>query len=458
MRFLFLLMLAGGAAVAQERPADHPYSARVEVDATSAHYRFVVPAEAYRNGARRDLGDLRVFNAAGEPVPYAFSPRELEKPPPAVQAGKLFPLYGERGKGIDSASMRVQRNARGSVVSVSIAEAAPGKRRELLGYVVDAADIKEPKQALVLSWSVREGFSGHVHVEASDDLKHWRSAASTPILFLQHDGARLERNRVELADAKAKYFRLSFSGVPAEFALKEVRVELRGGKPEPVREWLALSGKEGKSRGELQFDSGGHFPVDRLRLALPQPNTVAEVQFLTRQREDDAWRQAARATVYRLGGGAEKSAELRSPEVVVPPTSERYWLLKVEQRGGGFGSGEVKLEIGWVPHELVFAARGAAPFTFAYGSRSAKPGALPAATVVPRRPDGELVPAKLAALGPVTELRKPKASPFQDPLGYVTSLGEEGEAKKWLLWSALVAGVLILTWMALRLLRELGKA
>ena len=444
-----------GCAAAQERAADHPYSARVEVDGTSAHYRFIVPADAYRSGARRDLGDLRVFNAAGEPVPYAFSPRALDKPPPAVQAGKLFPLYGDREKGIDSASMRVQRNARGSVVNVSIAEAKPSKSRVLLGYVVDAADIKQPKQALVLAWSVREGFTGHVHVEASDDLKAWRSAASAPILFLQHDGARLERNRVELADAKAKYFRLSFSGVPVEFALKEIRVELRSDKPEPAREWLALGGKEGKSRGELEFDTGGHFPVDRLRLALPQPNTVAEVQFLARQREDDAWRPVARNTVYRLGGGAEKSAEVRSPEVVVPPTSERYWLLRVEQRGGGFGSGEVKLEIGWLPHELVFAARGAAPFTFAYGSRSAKPGALPAATVVPRRPDGELAPAKLAALGPVSEARPPKVSIFSDPMRF---LGEEGEAKKWLLWSALVGGVLILAWMALRLLREMGKA
>jgi hypothetical protein len=74
--------------------------------------------------------------------------------------------------------------------------------------------------------------------------------------------------------------------------------------------------------------------------------------------------------------------------------------------------------------------------------------------VVPRRPDGELAPAKLAALGPVSELRPPKVSFFSDPLRF---LGEEGEAKKWLLWAALVGGVLILAWMALRLLREVGK-
>jgi hypothetical protein len=95
----------------------------------------------------------------------------------------------------------------------------------------------------------------------------------------------------------------------------------------------------------------------------------------------------------------------------------------------------------------VFAARGGAPFTLAYGDKAAKPGALPAASVMPRRADGELPPVKLAGLGPIAQTRKPAVSLF-----------EHEDAKKWLLWFALLAGVLVLTWMALRLLRELGSS
>jgi uncharacterized protein DUF3999 len=457
-RPILLLLLAAGAAAAQERPADHAYSAPVEVDGSSSHYRFSIPAPAYRGAARRDLGDMRVFNGAGEPVPYAFAPRDTQTAPPATQAVRLFPLYGDLGKGLERSSMRVERTARGSVVNVSIPAAASAAGRTLLGYVVDASELKAPAQALVLTWHVRDSFSGQARVEGSDDLKVWRAiVANAPILFLEHGGARLERNRVELAGTKAKYLMLSFAGVPREFALKEVRVELRSDTPEPAREWLSPQGTEGKARGELVFDTQGHFPIDRLRLALPQPNTVAEVQFLSRQRSDDPWRLAVATTAYRLGGNGEKTAEVLNPDIAVPANANRYWLLRVDQKGGGFGAGDVRLDVGWIPHELIFAARGTAPFTLAYGQHNAKPGALPAATVIPRRADGEIAPAKLVKVGAITEVRKPATSVFSDPLQFLRDLGAHGEGKKWLLWSALVAGVLFLAWMAFRLLRELGK-
>ena len=34
--------------------------------------------------------------------------------------------------------------------------------------------------------------------------------------------------------------------------------------------------------GDFEFDLGGQFPVDRLRVALPQPNTVALIEILAR--------------------------------------------------------------------------------------------------------------------------------------------------------------------------------
>lgn len=444
----FLLFFIVGAAAAQERPASHPYSTSVDVDGSSAHYRVLLPAAVYRGVARRDLGDIRIFNAAGEPVPYAFAPRDKDKAEPATQPVKLFPLYGDREKGIEGAAMRVQRTAGGSVVNVSISQAQPAPGKALLGYLLDATEVKQPTQALLLAWQAPEGFSGQTRVEGSDDLKQWHTLAwDAPILFLEHKGARLERSRVELKGSKAKYLRVSFSGVPPDFALKAVSLELRAADAEPAREWVSLAGREGKSRSELEFDSEGYFPVDRLRIALPQANTVAEVQFLSRGRRDDPWRPAAAATVYRLSNPDDKSVEVRNPDIRTPRNDHRYWLVKVDEKGGGFGSGEVRLELGWMPHEVVFAARGAAPFTLAYGDKAAKPGALPAASVMPRRADGELPPVKLAGLGPIAQTRKPAVSLF-----------EHEDAKKWLLWFSLLAGVLVLTWMALRLLRELGNS
>jgi hypothetical protein len=449
-----VLTLAAGIACAQERPAEQPYSAPVLFDDAASHYRFAMPAQAYRGIARRDLGDVRVFNAAGEPVPHAFAPREVASVAPVTRSVNLFPLYGEEGQRVDATSVRVTRSSSGAVVSVRTTSTPAPATRRVLAYIVDASAIEERQQALQLEWQASGGFSGQAHVEASEDLQGWRSVASGPVLFLEHAGARLERKRVELAGARAKYLRVSFSGVPADFILKAIRVELRGEQAAPVREWLTVPVSAGKESGELLFDTAGQFPVDRIRLALPQLNTVAQVQFLARERAEDKWRLVASATAYRLRGAG---GEIVNPDIVVPASTERYWLLRVDQKGGGFGAGEVRAEVGWLPHQVVFAARGDAPFRLAYGAKTARQGALAIGAVLPGYKDGDLKIAKAARVGEPSGDAPQAASLLRDPLQYFRALATSGDGKKWLLWGALLAGVLLLAWMAFRLLGEIGS-
>jgi len=455
MKALSLVTLALALpALAQERPGDFNYSAPISAEAGASHYRFALTAEAYRGATRRDLGDVRIFNAAGEPVPYAFAPRELPRPRATVQRVRIFPLYGDEDKGLQGTTVRVARSARGSVLGVSVTDRPAASRRRLLGYLLDPGETKMPKDVLVLDWDTAEGFSGHAQVEGTDDFKQWHSVAtSAPILALQHEGASLERSRVELGGTRARYLRLALNGVPRSFTLKEVRLELRPETPQPLRAWLTLGGVAGKASGEWLFDSGGHFPVDRVRLQLPEPNTVAQVQLLTRERVDERWRPAASGIAYRLAGDA---GDVVSPELHASSNGERYWMLRVDQKGGGLGTGEVRLEIGWLPHELVFAARGAPPFTLAYGNDKVKPGAAPLAMVLPQRPDGTTPSAPAAVVG--ASAARADTSFAAQPLRFVRELTERRDVRQWLLWSALIAGVLLLGWMAVRLLRDMGKA
>ena len=453
---LLLLALASGIAAAQERLSEHPYSAPVVLDGAASHYRLALASAVYRGAARRDLGDLRIFNAAGEPVPYAFAPRESQPAAPASRSVNLFPLYVDREQNLDSANVRIERTRHGTVLKVSVAERVPAARRKLAGYIVDASELKAPQEALLLTWDATSGFSGQARVDGSDDLKTWQPlAANAPILLLEHAGARLERNRVELAGARMKYLRVSFQGVPPEFRLKEVQVELRPETREPAREWLAFPATPGEGPGELLVDTQGHFPVDRVRFALPQPNTVAQIRLFTRERAEGPWRAAASGTAYRL---VRNGGELANPDIRLAVNSERYWRIQVDQKGGGFGAGEVRFEIGWLPHELIFAARGAGPFTVAYGNKIAKAGALPVAVVLPGDAKDATAAAKSATLGEVSVLAPSSPSLFSDPARFLRAFSENREAKKWTLWAALVAGVLLLGWMAFRLLRDMGKS
>jgi hypothetical protein len=452
---LWVLALLGATGAAAQEAGTLRHRAAIAAPEGHSHYRLLLPASVYVGAGRRDLGDLRVLNARGESVPYAILPREPASPPPVLAANaKLFPLYGREAQGIDGVKLDVVRGKTGTVIRLAEGAKTPRAGRKLLGYLGDVGeDEKKPIDAIVFDWRTAHGFSGVAKVEGSDDLSHWRMLVSdAPILALEHAGERLERRRVELRGGKARYLRISFARVPEDFKLQGVRLERRGERPEPARDWRRLDAVEAAKPGEYRFDAGGRFPVDRVRFHLPQQNTVARVALLARDRDEQPWRTRAVAAVYRL---QRDGTTLSSPDVPVPRSADRQWMVRVDPRGGGLGAGGVALELGWIPDELVFAARGDAPFVLAFGDRRARPEALPVASVVPGYKKNAELAAGRATIGEVT-LAHPSRGFLYDPAGWIRAAFESGNAKTWLLWLVLGAGVLAVAWMALRLLRELG--
>ena len=451
---LCALALLGTAAAAAQDIGALRHRAAILAPAGHSHYRVQLPAAVYAGAGRRDLGDLRILNARGEAVPYAFLPRDPASPAPMLAApAKLFPLYGREAQGIEGVKLDVVRGKTGTVIRLAEGLKTSRAGRKLLGYLVEVGKDEKPIEALEFEWRTATGFSGTAKVEGSDDLSRWYTLVDdAPILALEHAGERLARRRAELRGRKAQYLRISFARVPEDFELRGVRLERQGERAEPERDWRRLAAVEAAKAGEYRFDAGARFPVDRVRLHLPQQNTVARVQLFTRDSDEQPWRGLAAATVYRL---QRDGATVTSPDLQVPPSADRQWLVRVDPRGGGLGAGGVALELGWIPHELVFAARGEAPFILAFGDGRARPEALPVASVVPGyKKDGELA-ARRASIGEVTLARASKGF-LSDPAAWIRAAFESGDARTWLLWLVLGAGVLAVAWMALRLLRDLG--
>lgn len=446
-----LAALLAVAATAQESGPRH--RAALTAPEGHSHYTLRLPEAVYAGIEQADLGDLRVLNALDEPVPHAFVPRApAAKPPMQVATGRLFPLYGREAQGVEGVKLDVVRRAAGTVIRLAESSKPGSSGRKLLGYVVDVGEHDKPIAALELDWRASAGFNGAAKVEASDDLARWQTlAADAPILELAHGSERLERRRIELGGRKARYLRLSFSRVPEDFALRAVRVERRTELADPARDWTRLEAAQSAAPGEYRFQSRGRFPADRARLHLPQENTVARVQLSSRDGDDQRWRHRASATVYRL---QRDGATVTSPEIAFPASADREWRLSVDPRGGGLGAGTVVMELGWMPHEIVFVARGAGPFALAFGERRVRSEALPIASVVPGYEAGKPLPAVPARVG-VVELTRAPIEFLADPIGWMrAAIG--GRGKTWILWLVLGACVLGVAWMALRLLREVN--
>jgi len=166
------------------------------------------------------------------------------------------------------------------------------------------------------------------------------------------------------------------------------------------------------------------------------------VQFLSRGKTEDIWRPVTRAVVYRMN---QRGRELVSPEISIGMNSHSYWLLRVDPAAGGIGSGSLMVRAGWTPREIVFTARGAGPFRLAYGNSRAQAGSLGIETLVPGWRTDQEPQMSVASTGPVQELAGESVA------------RQRIDLKKWGLWSALLAGVAVLAWMAWRLSKQMQR-
>jgi len=439
---IMVLLLAQSAVFAAEGPSDFAYGMPIEADATDALYEIEIPAAVYRNVTRADVGDIRVFNGQREVVPYALRP-----PRQTIATVRLpvFPLYGEAAEKLEDLSVRINKRGDGTIVDIQNRAKGSGRASRLRGYLLDASFLKPSIEALVLDWQTpSESFVGEVRLEGSNDLAGWTVLADRAALArLTFGGHQVERNRVDLRFANFKYLRLSWPKNQAPLESLSASAEPAGHVIDSPRVWQTIAASEisGK-QGEYGYDLKGHFPFDRMRIQLPQMNSLVQVQILARGATHDEWRHVASATAYRL---RDRDTEVTSQEIAVTSRGERYWLLRTDQKGGGVGSGVPAIEIGWVPQRLVFVARGAGPFQLAFGNAGAKPAAYSIESLIPGYKTEAEFRVKPATLG------------AQVTISGAARLRAAWDYKKIALWGSLIFGVTLLGWMAWRLSRQIAK-
>lgn len=460
MKLLIAAMLFVPGLAAAEEPRDFAYGVPIQIAGQNALYQVEVPRAVYEGVVRPDLGDVRVFNGAREVVPHAFRARVTatrETAPPVRVA--LFPIRTDAPAGVEGVDLRLEKRGDRTVIDLRTREGKPAGGSKLVGYLADARALDKPIRAIELQLPAEaDQVVARVTVEASDDLRQWVTlAAGAPVVKLSAGGERLEQRRIEVPVRKAKYLRLSWPDRSRALELAGLAVEPGEATVDAARQWKQVATAVAKDKpGEHDFDLGGQFPIDRLRIGLPQPNTVASLEILSRPKPADPWRRVAAPTVYRL---IREGDELMSADIAVAANTDRYWLVKVDPRGGGIGGGPLGLSAGWVPHHLVFAARGAGPFQLAYGSRAAKPTAFPIATLVPGYKGDEeldLTAAQVGVASPAVAVGAAKTA-APERLGGEAATRERVDWKRWTLWGSLVLGVVVLGWMAIRLGRQMSK-
>lgn len=427
---------------AQETPADFSSQVPLSVSGNGPWYRLELPLAVQLNARQADLSDVRVFNAAGEPQAYALSRQASQRTESReVTDVKWFPLYAADTQAT-LPGVVMKTTAEGTLLEIKPSTAAKPGKQVLRGWVLDASKIKAPLQQLSLDWSrEQEGFQ-RFSIEASDDLQHWQSWGDGQVARLSFADERVEQHDVSLPGQSARYLRLVWKGQAAPLLTSaKLASATSSSLPLPLVWSPPLSGTRLKA-GEYSWKLPAGLSVERLRIELKQPNTLAPVTLAGRRDSNQAWQPLSNGLLYRL---TQNGQDVVQDELQLPGQTVTELKLQVDERGGGLGAEAPALHFAVRATQLVFLARGEPPFTLALGNASAKAANLPLSTLIPDYTAERLNTLGQAKVAGAVAVTSPAVAATVDSGTNWKKLG---------LWAVLLLGVAALGAMAYSLLRK----
>ena len=459
--------------------AQSSVGAVITLQGAGPYHRLVLPAAVYQDTAFADLRDLRIVNAGGLAVPYAWL--RHEGPAPQTASGKV-PLFAVPATAAQSAPtdalLAFKVRTDGSLV---LSKPAGNARAPSSDWLMDASQIKG--RLLQAHFTVVSGTQGifAFYLEASDDLRQWRTlAGSAPeqLVVLQQGTQRVERLTVDLHSVQTKFLRLRWLEPQHSAALISTSIDsVQDTWPEPALEWSEPLQAQDCAADHCDYVLPRGVPVHSLRFQLSQTNTLAPLGiagvkppataaaphhavvhnplYALRRARQQAHTPAApqevnllNAVVYRL---SLEGKEVLSP--VLPLDGGVYSRLRVYTQGAftALGTTPPTLEIATPQRSLVFLAQGAAPFNVQW-SQAPAGAALGLATVLPGYANNGLPTLNTATLS-ITSTPAPAAA--ASGAGQKAPVTNTRHGRKMWLWGALLLGLALLAAMAVSLLRSL---
>jgi hypothetical protein len=439
------LLAARGAAAGA--PADYAVTfALATPDAAASAWAIELTPDVHAWLQDAALRDLEVFNAAGQPVPFARLATPAERPRTQAVALPLLALPPVKAAGANDLRLVIERDAAGRLRRLDAGEQAAPASGGTRDWLLDASALAQPIERLELGWNApATGVVARCRVEAGDDLQHWREVGSGSVLALEQDGARLDKRDLALDAARAPYLRLQRLDDGPELSGLHVQAHtVERGPAAPARAWLeashAATGPDAAA-GSFDYILPAALAVEAARIELASDNALAPLTLAARANGASAWRELARITAFRLRLGDER---VFNDEVAFGPGVPVRMLRLTPAVPLAAAP---RLQLAWQPERFVFLAEGDGPYRLAAGSARARRADYPieAALAGLRAKLGRDWQPPLARLGAAQESAGHAAlTPPSAPIPW----------RRWLLWAVLVAGAAAVGGFALSLLRE----
>lgn len=481
--------MAAGSAV-QAQPVT---TAPVALQGAGPYHRLTLPLAIYGRAAYDDLRDLRVRNAAGHPVPYAWLRNEAATPRTASQEVPIFALPGSApGAAPGDATLAFSVRPDGSLALDGKA-AANRKANDATQWLIDVSQVKG--SLLQARFEVAPDARGlfAFRLEASDDLRKWRPVGTEEQLVrLTHGGQAIERLAVDLGNLRTRFLRLRWSDPQHGVPLIKVSIDsVQEVEPAAPLEWSGALKPERCAADYCDYLLPRGLPVQSLRIDLADINTLAQVgvsglldpapasavppQPVPRNPLYALRHQQRRPAPLSVGPGeaplldtvvyrlAQAGGEARSPVLALDGVAYSRLRLRTSGPVSVLGATPPTLAVGATPRTLVFLAQGGAPFSLAWNAapdtgtvQEAAPGApLGLSTLIPGyAADKPVIADEASVTLPVAAVEAAVAAAALAP---IPEAARQDPSRKWWLWGALGVSLLLLAGMAWSLFASLRK-
>ncbi len=461
------LALLASTVLAQTQPRHLPgadeFALRLALQTSGVNgvVQLRLPIEVYLASRSARLDDLRVYNGAGQLLPYHLDlPHQRGEIEQREQAAVLFPHVvplasaGNR----DDLQMELRVDPDGALQWRSNRQSVDAPASRLGELIVDLGPSERHERLTGVRFelpSAQGDYRARLSIARSEDLKLWNNAAQGSLDWLgsARGSEQLVNDQIELPAGDGRYLRIRWlEGEPLLFAAVHGRWRGSTVALEPMLE-LTLQGKAGRVAGDYVYATTAAVLATEIGLELPQQNTVMPVSlgfYRELRQRNPPWRYEPRveATFYRL---LLEGRERVSGRIQIAPLSGEQWVLRLQQPD----QLAPELVLRWRPQRLIFNAQGE-DFVLAVGADPAKlrqwlGGPAPLQQVAPGFDADELLALEHASVGPAIA-EAPMATPATE---YPTG-DDPQQRRRWVLWGMLGLGVLLLAGISWRLFRQLG--
>lgn len=476
--------------------------AHLQLSGSGPYYRMEMPLGWQAHSGRMDLGDVRLLNAQGRALPYAW----LDTPDPvAIEQRHELPLFQWRGP-----------------------KAPPGPHTHKLPawsptapswpiWVMDLRQLRGHIRQLQLSLPDDAHGIFAFAVESSSDLQSWRTELEqVQVAHLAHQGQSLRQELIELGGLRTPYLRLRLLPGSPEPSLGQVIVRTTDeAQSTPPWSWSGPIRPSACGPQHCDYPVPSRVPLGRLKVRLTEANTLLSLQVLgepsnalattlspanTEHEHRHGLRDRLRALRHKSHEDAPTSTppaqdpdagwqwlsegqvhwidqadrQIRAEEL--PLNQDRYRMLRLRTHGGdsSWTRQPPAIEVATWSRSLVFLGRGPQPFRLSWADPASGPSALSPAQLLPGHTPQEAPEAPAPGLTTgVATLPEAAGLPHGAPTGAAahtatarnTASAPQGAASAtsaagplgrippaWWLWAALLLGLGVMAYMARTLL------